>query len=82
MTHPCHPLAGQEVAVLCVYRRQGSEGSLVVQLPEGSTQCLPVAWTDRAAPNPHALGHAPGARLSGLALLEVLHLLEAWHQEA
>jgi hypothetical protein len=40
-----------------------------------------VAWTDRASPNAHALGHAPGARLSGPALLEVLHLLEAWDQE-
>ena len=80
ITHPCHPLTGREVAVVRVYRRDGERPSLVIRLPDGTPQCVPLAWTNRATPDPHMIGARPAARLSGLALLEVLDRLDRWRE--
>ena len=57
------------------YRFRGLRRTVVVEMPDGSARSLPLSFTDRAGPDPHALAAARGARLSGLALLEVVALL-------
>ncbi len=74
ITHPCHPSSGQAVAVL-FYRLQAEPPSILVELPDGSTQTVPAAWTDQGPRSPHKLGAAAGARLSVVALLDVLEWL-------
>jgi hypothetical protein len=76
ITHPCHPLLGKALPVLH-YRRRGPAPTVLAEFPDGSTQVLPLSWTDRAAPGaPEA---AASGRLYGIALLEVVRLLEAWN---
>ena len=77
LTHPCHPLIGQELAVLH-YRTKGDRPSVVVELPDGSVQAMPLSWTDRAAPSPHQIGLSGDSCLSGLALVELVQLLASW----
>jgi len=48
---------------------------VAIERPDLTVQYIPLSWTDRACPNPHQLGQQDGARLAGLALLEVLALL-------
>ena len=80
ITHPCHPLFGQEVAVL--HFRLGSESpSVVVELADGTVRCLPLSWTDRALPDAAVAEQGEGRRLSGLGLLEVAELVERWKSE-
>ena len=80
ITHPCHPLAGQAVAVLH-YRPRSRNPSVLVELPDLSVQCLPLSWTERARPDLHRVIQAPEQRLSGLGALEVTELLEKWSGE-
>ena len=77
ITHPCHPLAGQAVLVLH-YRPKACNPSVLVELPDHSTGCLPLSWTERARPDPHRVMQEPGQRLSGLGALEVTELLEKY----
>lgn len=79
VTHPGHPLSGRAVAVLH-YRPQGPSPSVLVELPDRTTRCLPLSWTDHGAPDPHRTVIRPGARLSGLALLELIRLIEGWEK--
>jgi hypothetical protein len=58
------------------YRPRGPAPSVVVEFPDGSARRLPWDWTDRGA---NAPADADAGRLSGLALLEIVRLLEAWH---
>ena len=80
ITHPGHPLSGKSLAVLH-YRPKGRLPSILVEMPDGTAQCLPVSWTDRARPDPHRTVTMVGARLSGLALLELVGLMEKWEKK-
>jgi len=68
-------MSGTKVAVLH-YRPQAPTPSLLVELPDHTAQCLPLSWTDRATPDPFRTAIPHGARLSGLALLELVRLVE------
>ena len=63
------------------YRPKSRLPSVLVELPDGTTRCLPLSWTDRATPDPHRAAPPPGVRLSGLALLELIGLIESWEEE-
>lgn len=76
ITHPCHPAQGLSVPVLH-YRLKGPNPTVLVEMPDGLSRTLPLSFTDRAGPDPHALAAAPEARLSGLALLAVVALLDS-----
>jgi hypothetical protein len=80
LTHPTHPLRGQPLVVLH-FRPKGDQPSVVVELPDGSVQAIPLAWTDRGAPSPHQMAASTDGRLSGLALLDLVRLLEAWERK-
>lgn len=47
ITHPHHPLRGQQLAVVCV--RRGANPDVIVQLPDGSHAAVALAATDWAA---------------------------------
>jgi hypothetical protein len=63
------------------YRPKGRLPSVLVEQPDGTAQCLPLSWTDRATPDAHRATTVPGARLSGLALVELVDLIEGWEEE-
>ena len=63
------------------YRPKGRLPSVLVEQPDGTTQCVALSWTDRATPDAHKAVGAPGARLSGLALLDLVGLIEGWKEE-
>lgn len=63
------------------YRPEGPCPSALVELPDRTTRCVPLSWTDRAVPDPHRMAAAPGARLSGLALLALVQLIESWQED-
>jgi hypothetical protein len=46
ITHPHHPLCGQQVAVLRV--RRGTNPDLIIRLPDGSHAAVALALTDYA----------------------------------
>ncbi len=60
------------------YRPAGRSPSVLVELPDRSVQCVPLSWTNRAAPDPHQAATHPGVRLSGLALLELAERIDRW----
>ena len=63
------------------YRPKSRLPSVLVELPDGTAQCLPVSWTDRASPDSHRAVTMADVRLSGLALLELVGLLEGWEKK-
>ena len=81
ITHPGHPLRGRTVAVLH-YRPKGRSPSVLVEMPDQTAQALPLSWTDRASPDPHRMAIGPGTRLSGLALVELVRLMESWERDS
>ena len=56
ITHAAHPLRGCCVLIRQVLEREG-ESYLLIERPDGRTQCIPQSWTDQAPP----IGAAPGA---------------------
>ncbi len=58
------------------YRPRGPAPSVVVEFPDGTARRVPWDWTDRGAGTPSS---PDAGRLSGLALLEMVRLLEAWN---
>jgi Family of unknown function (DUF5372) len=51
LTHPVHPLSGQELA--CVGERYTRYGRrLLLQVDEATVCAVPPQWTDRATPDP------------------------------
>ena len=51
MTHPFHPLFGQEYE-LVVYRHNWGEDRVYFHNPEGALCSLPAGWTNAVAPDP------------------------------
>ena len=80
ITHPCHPLCGQEVPALHFQLKQ-EHPVVAIEHADLTVQYIPLSWTDHAAPDPHQLGQSDGARLSGLALLDVVDLLKQWKNQ-
>jgi hypothetical protein len=51
ITHPYHPLRGQQFRVLKT-RRVAGKPTLIVEGTAGGSFAVPLAWTDRGAPSP------------------------------
>ena len=67
VTHPFHPLAGQQLVVIFEKRRQSAERVLVCEGGAAGQVTLPIAWTDRApAPAAHRLEAESLAELAAL----------------
>ncbi len=70
ITHPCHPFFKQSVDVLH-YRFKSKNQSILVEFPDGTTQTIPICWTDRGTPGVHDVSIVRNIRLSPFALLEL-----------
>ncbi len=70
ITHPCHPFFKQSVTVLH-YRFKAKNQSMLVEFPDGTTQSIPISWTDRGTPGVHDVSILRNIRLSPFALLEL-----------
>jgi hypothetical protein len=58
ITHPFHPLQGQEVEVVSLYHREG-EPDLRIRLPDGSQALIALSATDDARAVPVAVSQPP-----------------------
>jgi Family of unknown function (DUF5372) len=79
ITHPHHPLCGQQVAI--VRLRRGTDPDLIVRLPDGTHIAIAMSSTNyAAAPDPTPPGRAP--HLLALAgLRQVAQLIDRLRQE-
>lgn len=63
ITHPFHPLRGQQFQVLNITKRFGREILIIKHLHEG-TKGVDRSWTDMANPDPYNLPDMPAPILS------------------
>ena len=49
ITHPYHPLRGQQVEIIRIHHR-GADPDLVIQYPDGLHAVIAMSWTDYIAP--------------------------------
>lgn len=50
ITHPYHPLFGQQVEIVRV--RRGVDPDLIVRLPDGHHAAIAMSWTSSSPPSP------------------------------
>jgi Family of unknown function (DUF5372) len=73
VTHPFHPLAGQDFEFVA-YRQNWGEDRVHLHDENGQLFSLPAAWTDAAAADPFvvvAAGRAPFSTAGLLALADL-----------
>jgi hypothetical protein len=58
ITHPTHPLRGQTFAVVPQFGGKPDPTQLLIALPNGGQQLIPIEWTDQFPRIPYP----PGAR--------------------
>jgi len=74
ITHPFHPLSGQQLA--CVGERYTRYGRrLLLQVDEAAVCAVPPQWTDRVAPDPEIVIGAQRALFRVADLLELARLV-------
>jgi len=73
VTHPHHPLCGQQVAVVRV--RRGLDPDVIIRLPSGRHAAIAMSWTDYAAPPEPAADGTPPHLLALEGLLQVAALV-------
>src|SRR3954454_17374331 len=79
ITHPHHPLCGQQVAIVRV--RRGEDPDLIVQLPDGTHAAIAMSCTDYLATSP-PVPHTDTPHLLDLdGLCLAAQLLERLRQE-
>ena len=79
MTHPFHPLSGQDFEFV-VYRQNWGEDRVHLRDEGGQLFSLPAAWTDVVAADPFvvvAAGRAPFTTAGLLALADLADRLRA-----
>jgi hypothetical protein len=75
ITHPFHPLSGQQLA--CVGERYNRSGRrLLLQVDEATVCSIPPQWTDLMVPDPEIVIGAHRALFRVADLLELVRLVE------
>lgn len=75
VTHPFHPLSGQQLA--CVGERYNRSGRrLLLQVDEATVCSVPPQWTDLVAPDPEVVIGAQRALFRVADLLELARLVK------
>jgi hypothetical protein len=69
VTHPHHPLFGQQLQVVRIQHRPPAEPDLIVALPDGSHAGIALSCTDYAPPTVPGTAAAPLLDLDGLRRL-------------
>ena len=73
ITHPYHPLRGQQFPLLKIRRIGGVETGML--LGTDGTFAVPLAWTDRAEPNPWQMIGKNPPLFSAQALASLVELV-------
>src|SRR5262249_48022899 len=74
ITHPHHPLRGQQVEIVCL--RRGTVPQLVVRLPDGRHAAIALSDTDYLASPEDELPARPDHLLDLQGLRQVLQVLD------
>jgi hypothetical protein len=74
VTHPHHPLYGQQVVVIRV--RRGPDPDLIIRFPDGFYGAISASWTDYAAGPDMALSLDAPLLLDLLGLCQMAQLIE------
>jgi len=84
VTHPFHPLSGQQFPLLAQRLTWGEARVFFHDPLTGRVRSLPTAWTDLASPDPFVLLAGKRAILRLIDLQALVRLLNDWkdaHQE-
>ena len=79
ITHPHHPLCGQQVEVIRI--RRGADPDLIVRLPSGIHAAIAMSWTDYAASSDSEPPPVPTHLLDINGLRQIVQLLAQIRQE-
>jgi hypothetical protein len=74
VTHPHHPLYGQQVVVIRV--RRGPDPDLIIRFPDGFYGAISASWTDYATGPDMALSLDAPPLLDLLGLCQMAQLIE------
>jgi Family of unknown function (DUF5372) len=78
ITHPHHPLRGQQLPIVCV--RHGDKPDVIVRLPDGSHAAVALSSTDYTAAPAAALPPVAAAHLLDLqGLRQLAQLVDGLH---
>ena len=80
ITHPYHPLCGQQVEIIRIHHR-GADPDLVVQFPDGLHAAIAMSWTDYVTPRGFELPSAPPHLLDFDGLRQAIQLIDRIRQE-
>jgi hypothetical protein len=80
ITHPHHPLRGQQLPVICV--RHGESPDVIVRLPDGSHAAVVLSATDYAADSPAVRSPGTASHLLDLqGLRQVAQLIDEFRRQ-
>jgi hypothetical protein len=79
ITHPHHPLYGQQVEIVRI--RRGTDPDFIIRLPDGLHAAIAMSLTDYAAPSDHDPPPAPMHLLDFNGLCQVVQLIDHIRQE-
>jgi len=80
VTHPHHPLHGQQLPVVCI--RQGERPDVIVRLPDGSHAAIALNATDQAENASAALSPAHTSHLLDLkGLRQMAQLIDDFRRQ-
>jgi hypothetical protein len=79
ITHPFHPLRGQQVEIIRI--RSGTDPNLIVRLPDGSHAAVAVDWTDYATSSDLEPLSVPPHLLDFDGLCQVVQFIDRIRQE-
>jgi uncharacterized protein DUF5372 len=78
ITHPFHPLRGQQVEVILI--RRGRDPDLIIRLPDGLHAAVAMSSTDYASPPEGDLPSGPAHLLDFDGLRQMVQLIDHLHQ--
>jgi hypothetical protein len=81
ITHPHHPLYGQQCEV--VHIRRGVDPDLILRLSDGTHAAIAMSWTNAGQPQelPTTQNETELPRLDLQGLRQIVHLLDQLRQE-
>jgi hypothetical protein len=79
ITHPFHPLRGQQVEVIRV--RRGTDPDIIVRHPDGSHAAVAMSWTNYAVPAGTEPPSTPPHLLDFTGLCQAVQLIDRIRQD-
>ncbi len=80
ITHPYHPLRGQQVEIIRIHHR-GADPDLIIQFPDGLHAAIAMSWTDYITPQGLDLPSDPLHLLDFNGLRQTVQLINRIRQK-